>query len=196
MGKIFVLMGKSASGKDAIYKKLIKDAALGLQPYVGYTTRPRRSGEEDGREYYFVSEEKLHEIEKTGRLIEKRTYNTVHGDWHYFSVDDGRQDLDTQNYLYIGTLESFIPIRNYYGAERVIPLYVQVEDGERLIRAIARERQQACPDYAEMCRRFLFDSEDFSEDKIKAAGIEKRFDNIDIDECTGQIRDYIINEQS
>lgn len=191
MGKIFILTGKSASGKDAVYKRLLMDQSLNLNPYVGYTTRPMREGEENGKEYFFVTPEDLRRMEEAGKLIEKRTYHTVHGDWHYFSVDDDRLDLNSQNYLYIGTLESFLPLRDYYGKETVIPLYLQVEDGERLLRAIARERSQQTPKYAEMCRRFLVDSEDFSEDKIKAAGITKRFDNTDLETCIKQVTEYV-----
>ena len=52
MGKIYYLMGKSASGKDHIYENLIQETALDLKPFVLYTTRPIRSGEQDGREYF------------------------------------------------------------------------------------------------------------------------------------------------
>ena len=50
MGKIYYLMGKSASGKDHIYEHLIQETALDLKPFVLYTTRPIRSGEQDGSE--------------------------------------------------------------------------------------------------------------------------------------------------
>ena len=59
MGKIYYLMGKSASGKDHIYEHLIQETALDLKPFVLYTTRPIRSGEQDGREYFFVDEKRL-----------------------------------------------------------------------------------------------------------------------------------------
>lgn len=42
MGKIYYLMGKSASGKDHIYEHLIQETALDLKPFVLYTTRPIR----------------------------------------------------------------------------------------------------------------------------------------------------------
>ena len=45
--------------------------------------------------------------------------------------------------------------------------------------------------YAELCRRFLADSEDFSEEKLKEAGINVRFNNDDLESCIGNIRDYI-----
>lgn len=180
-------MGKSASGKDTIYAKLLKDPELNLLPYVGYTTRPKRAGETEGVEYHFTTEEDLKGFEAAGRLIEKRVYHTVYGDWFYYSVDDENTDLEKQDYLYIGTLESFVPMRNYYGAERIVPIYVEVEDGLRLERAIARERKQEDPGYAEVCRRFLGDSKDFSEENLKAAGISKRFENIELETCLKEI---------
>lgn len=191
MGRLYILIGKSASGKDAIYKRLLADPELELVPYVGYTTRPIRSGELDGREYHFTDLEHLQAYEASGKLIEKRVYHTVHGDWYYFSVDDGTLDLDEHDYLYIGTLESFVPLRRYYGPDRVVPVYIQVEDGLRLQRALERERSQQIPRYAEMCRRFLGDEEDFCEENLEKAGIRRRFDNNQLDQCLGQIREMI-----
>lgn len=196
MGRIFILIGKSASGKDAVYRRLIRDRALALQPYVGYTTRPIRAGEQNGREYFFITPQQLHAYEQEGRVIEKRTYHTVHGDWHYCSVDTESVDLNRYDYLYIGTLESYVAIRDYYGADRVIPVYIQVEDGERLKRAIAREEEQEAPRYEEMCRRFLADAADFREDKLKQAGITQRFDNHDLEDCITQIAAFIAGKKT
>ena len=187
-------MGKSASGKDTIYAKLLSDPSLGLKPYVGYTTRPKRAGETEGVEYHFTSEEDLKRFENSGKLIEKRVYHTVYGDWFYYSVDDENTDLETSDYLYIGTLESYVKMRDYYGPERIVPVYIEVEDGLRLERAIARERQQAVPGYAEVCRRFLGDSEDFSEENLAAAGIEVRFDNTNLDTCLAEIHKTIFGK--
>ena len=46
MGKIILLMGKSASGKDAVYRNLLQDETLSLKKVVLYTTRPMRLKEE------------------------------------------------------------------------------------------------------------------------------------------------------
>ena len=54
MGKIFYIMGKSSSGKDTIYSRLLQDEAMQLKKIILYTTRPMREGEQDGREYHFV----------------------------------------------------------------------------------------------------------------------------------------------
>ena len=71
-------------------------------------------------------------------------------------------------------------MRDYFGVKYLVPIYVEVEDGIRLERALARERAQDTPKYADMCRRVLADSEDFSEEKLEAAGIEIRFENTDL----------------
>lgn len=191
MGKIFYIMGKSASGKDRIYSILSKDESLGLKRLVLYTTRPIRAGEENGREYYFTDENRLEEFRKTNRLIESRAYHTVHGIWTYFTADDGQLNPQGADYLGIGTLESYRKMKEYYGEKTVCPIYIQVEDGERLQRALIREKQQENPRYAEMCRRFLADQEDFSEENILAAGIRIRFENDDLDNCVRNIIKYI-----
>ncbi len=86
-------------------------------------------------------------------------------------------DLEKQDYLGIGTLESYVKLKDYFGEQALVPLYVEVDDGLRLSRALERERGQKEPKYAEMCRRFLADCEDFSEENIAKAGIVRRFSN-------------------
>ena len=191
MGKIFYIMGKSSSGKDTIYRRLLEDRELELRNIILYTTRPMRQGEQPGREYYFVNEEDFREYQAQGRIIESRTYQTVYGPWIYFTADDGQIELEKRNYLGIGTLESYICMKEYYGEGNLCPLYIEVEDGERLKRAIHREELQPEPKYAEMCRRFLADEEDFSEENLRRAGIIKRFVNDDLAECMEEIGGYI-----
>ena len=82
-------------------------------------------------------------------------------------------------------------MKKYYGESSVVPIYIEVENGERLSRALKREKKQETPKYAEMCRRFLADEDDFSEENVLKAGIWKRFENIDLDECVQEIKQYI-----
>lgn len=192
MGKIYCIMGKSSTGKDTIYKKLIEDETLSLKKIIPYTTRPIRAGEQNGVEYFFCTEEQVDELLKQGKVVELRAYHTVHGIWKYFTVDDGQVDLKHQNYLMIGTLEAYLKIRDYYGEANVVPVYIEVEDGERLCRALARERQQDSPKYEELCRRFLADAKDFSEEKLTDAGIKQRFINQSLEETTDRIREMIL----
>lgn len=196
MAKIFFMLGKSCSGKDTIFKKLKEDRELNLNTVTGYTTRPMREGEINGVEYFFVNNEELEALKNQGKVIECRDYNTVYGVWSYFTVDDGQINLEKGNYLYIGTLESYEQMVRYYGKEVVVPIYVEVETGERLTRAVNRERQQENPKYTELCRRFLADEEDFCEENIKKAGIKKRYENNSLERCIEEIvediRDFMV----
>lgn len=191
MGRIYYLMGKSSSGKDTIYKKLMEQEEFPLKAVVPYTTRPIREGETDGVEYHFSDDRGLKKLKESGRVIELREYHTVHGIWKYFTADDGQIDLGSSDYLMIGTLVSYEKMQEYYGKEAVVPLYIEVEDGIRLQRALNREMGQEKPKYAELCRRFLADSEDFSEDNLKSAGIGRRFQNVKCEICVREILDFM-----
>lgn len=185
MSKIFYFMGKSASGKDTIFKQ-IKERMPNLKTIVIYTTRPIREGEQEGVEYYFVDEKRLAELEAQGKVIELRAYNTVHGVWKYFTVDDGQFDGD-ENYIAIGTLESYAKMLAYMGTDLLVPIYIDVDDGVRLLRAVERERKQKEPKYEELCRRFLADAEDFSEKNLQRMGITHHYFNDNMENCIQEI---------
>ena len=190
MGKIVCLMGKSSTGKDTIYKRLLADRELGLKKIVPYTTRPIRDGERDGVEYFFRSEEDFLRMKERGRIIEDREYHTFHGLWRYFVADDGQIE-SSGNYIMIGTLEAYRHLQDHFGEDRVLPVMIELDDGDRLQRALNRERRQEQPRYEEMCRRFLADSADFSREKIAEAGITKYFTNNNLGQCLSLIRQYI-----
>ena len=217
MHHIYCLIGKSASGKDTIYQRLLQDEALQLRRIVMYTTRPIREGEANGREYYFENIDDYEAAEKNGEIIEARTYPSFYGPWHYYTKNDGQIDLSQADYLTPSTLESYLGTRAFFDRQRalakegknaeimtpatmcaaddlsvVLPVYIDLDDGERLQRALSRERQQEHPKYEEMCRRFLADQADFTEEKIREAGITRRFVNDDLETCIRKIRDYIL----
>lgn len=193
MYKIACIMGKSSSGKDHIYQALLERSELGFKKLIMYTTRPMRSGETEGVEYHFTDDATADRMEQEGKIIELREYNTVYGLWKYFTADDGQVDLDKGRYLVIGTLAAYEKFCEYYGKDVVMPIYIEVEDGIRLERAMNREKKQEEPKYREMCRRFLADCEDFSEEKLERAGITKRyFNNGFIEDCIDEIAQDVL----
>ena len=195
MGKIYCIMGKSASGKDTIYKELLKQDKVKLQTLVTYTTRPIREGERDGVEYFFSNEEELENFKSQNKVIEIHEYHTMHGVWKYFTVDDGRLNLENHSYIFIGTLESYLRLRDYYGKSVLVPIYINLDDGLRLTRALQREQQQDNPKYAELCRRYLADEEDFSKDKLADADVLMQFENDNLESVLDQIVEYMVLNQ-
>ena len=194
MGKIVYLMGKSSTGKDTLFKRLLADETLGLKTVVSYTTRPIRDGEQNGQEYFFTDEKTYWELKEQGRIVEDRVYHTCHGLWRYFTVDDGQTGQGEGNFLMIGTLASYQRLKDYFGADKMLPVMIELDDGIRLQRALNREMAQESPRYEELCRRFLADSEDFSEEKMAEAGITVRFQNDNLEECLSDIRAYLLQQ--
>lgn len=193
MAKIICLLGKSCSGKDTIYKKLLADESLNLLPLVTYTTRPMRTGEQEGREYHFTDEAGFNSLKEAGKVIEDRTYDTVYGLWRYFTVDDGTFVKEGRNVIAAaGTIPAYIKLRDHFGVENTCPIMIETDDGIRLERAMRREKKQEVPRYKEMCRRFITDSEDFDEEKMKAAGVDHVFmNNEDLNKCIREVSDFI-----
>lgn len=197
MGHIFYILGKSGAGKDTIYNEIKKSMGAQICEVVPYTTRPVRAGEKNGTDYFFVDDAEYQKLHDDKKIIEERCYNTIHGLWRYFTVDDN-QLKDVINgegkYLMIGVLEAYVSVRDYFGSDFVTPLYIELDDGIRLQRALDREKKQSEPKYKEMCRRFLADSEDFSEEKLLAAGIGRRIINDDLNRCVKECLDIISNK--
>ena len=192
MGKIFCIMGKSSSGKDSLFRMLEQDYP-DMKEIVLYTTRPIRTGEIDGVTYHYVDDETYYRMKEENKIVEARSYHTKHGIWTYFTSSQ-EIDLENNNYLQINTLEGYQKLKDYFGEESVVPIYVEVkDDGVRFQRALTRKRNEEHPKYEELCRRFLADQADFSEEKLAIAKIDSnnRFINNDFMSCLQAIEERI-----
>ena len=160
---IIMFIGPSGSGKDYYYKEAMKQ--FNLNKITLLTTRPQREGEVNGREYFFVDDNYIKKLEENNSIVEKRSYNTVHGIWTYAtSAELIEEDKD---YLVINTWEGYEKYIEYFGKDKVIPMYFQVNDEERLRRALEREKKEKEPKLQEVKRRFLADKKDFSVEMLK-----------------------------
>lgn len=165
MGYIYCLMGKSGTGKDTVMEEVLSDGTLDIEKIVPYTTRPKRESEFEGINYHYVDSAFMDSMDKAGKIVEKRSYNTVHGVWSYFTAD---VDIDREkDYIIITTQEAIEKFVFHFGKENIYVIYLFLDDRERLLRCINRESMQITPNYKEVCRRFLGDEEDFFEDKLK-----------------------------
>lgn len=191
MGKIYTVMGKSATGKDTVYKRLMERFSDRFKEVVMYTTRPIRAGEQNGVEYFFVTIPEKDEMLEAGEILEIRLYNTMYGPWWYFTADDGQIDLSAGDYMMITTLGGYENLCRCFGAENVVPIYTDIDNYTRLHRAVERENKQKVPNFSEVCRRYLADEEDFRESELVRLGVTKRFINDDLDRCLEEISAWI-----
>lgn len=189
--KMFYLMGKSGSGKDTIYKKLLEENDF-LDAYIMYTTRPIRSNEVNGVNYNYISNEKLEFFKSSGLIMESRSYKVANGDiWTYATIYDN-QFLGENDLVGIGTLESYNFFQEKYGEFlELIPIYINVDDEIRKQRLFLRESKLEKPDYEEINRRIEADKIDFSFENLRLSGVNLFFENDNLDKCISSINEYI-----
>lgn len=78
---IIVLTGKSASGKTTLAKMLTNN--FKYDKVVTYTTRPKRDGENNGIDYFFVNNKEFDDMIKNDRFIEYQEYKVDKETWRY-----------------------------------------------------------------------------------------------------------------
>ena len=75
-GLIFIISGPSGSGKTTLLKKLLLVRTLKnrLARSISFTTRPKRSNEKDGEDYFFLSDKQFKEKQKAKKILEWTRY--------------------------------------------------------------------------------------------------------------------------
>lgn len=78
-GRLIVIAAPSGAGKTTLVRALL-DREPGLRFSVSYTTRPPRASEQDGVDYFFVSEERFREMVAQGGFLEHaRVFDNWYG---------------------------------------------------------------------------------------------------------------------
>ena len=186
MNKLFILCGKSASGKDTIMKQIIKNH--NYERVVSYTTRPMREGEIDGVDYNFITQEKFNEMLENGEIIEHNVFKTNFGNWHYGTGSDILEKLKRDNLICIKEPKGIKQLINKLGYNRVVPILIQRSAYDRLISSLNRQPNATDKEVLEMTRRLNADEEDFKE--IESENIFKINNDI-LDDSVYEINKYI-----
>ena len=192
-------MGRSGCGKDTIKNFLLKQEDFVCSNLQEATTRPKRIGE-DSNNKIFLDDYEFEKMRANNEFIETRSYEVQEQDKDYWLYATVFPDASNDESIYIGTgtIESYISLRDYYKKQNldiVYPIFIDVSDYNLLYRSIVREMGAETKKFMEICRRFNSDVSDYSEQKIKQAGISKhcRFDNNKpIGEVVSRIRAYVI----
>ena len=151
--KILALFGKSASGKDSIQKWIVSNYPQLTNKIVSCTTRPPRSGEQDGVDYFFLSDEEFAKKVLDGSMLEATSFR----EWFYgTALDQLNPDKINVGVFNITGVECILDDSRL----DVVPVWIHASDKTRLRRSLDREDN---PDCKEICRRFLADEKDFDE---------------------------------
>ena len=157
---IMVILGASASGKDTVMNRLVKE--FDVKPVISYTTRPIRDCEQDGREYHFITEEEFERMKDNAEFIETRVYKTVSGNWYYGLPKSGIDPEDDNNYITIldfdGLLELEKWLRSIGQINKLTSIYIDVTEQNRLIRSLNREQNMTKEQVDEVIRRYHDDN--------------------------------------
>lgn len=145
MINLIAIIGQAGSGKDSIYRRIVHQYKY--HPVVGYTTRPIREGEVDGRDYHFVSVEEFDELD----LITYKSFNN----WYYGISKESFSETEINIGVFNPSQIADLLERNDIDME----IYeIVASDKIRLIRQLTREEN---PDVKEILRRFGTDAHDF-----------------------------------
>lgn len=127
---MIVLLGESASGKSTIEKELVN--IYGFKRIIPYTTRPKRSTEEDGIDYYFISEDEFNYLRNNGSMIVHTRYKE---DWQYgIAKDECRDDYNKVVILSPSGLRMLKKFKDV----NIYSFYIKVLRRNRLIKALQR----------------------------------------------------------
>lgn len=153
-----IIIGKSASGKDTIQRELIE--SYNIQNIITTTTRPIREGEQDGKDYCFISTKMFEKAIEDNMFLEYRVYNTSVGNKHdlwYYGTPKQKLAIG-KNYCIITDVQGAKANIDYYGKENCFVVFVHTTDKIRTNRAMQRGSFDIC----EWERRLKDDSIKFS----------------------------------
>ena len=152
---MIILVGKSCSGKDSVVKIL---NSMGYTRVATCTTRPMRTGEINGVDYYFISQDEFMRMVEKGDFAEYRTYDTEKGMWLYGSrINDYKYATEK---VIILTPEGLVNIRKKYPNLPIIAIYLDVSNKELKRRMLSRANVSG-EDIKEVKRRYKADKKDF-----------------------------------
>lgn len=124
--KIITITGPSGAGKDTVARMLSE--MTGYKVLCSYTTRPRRNGEVDGREHWFVNECNV--------LPEFRLAYTQYGGYEYWTSIAQLSNMS----IYVIDEKALKEMRRNFPHLKVVSIYVDASERVRLSRGVSEER--------------------------------------------------------
>lgn len=163
---IFAICGKSAAGKDTLVNRI--SSKFKIPKVVSYTTRPKREGEIDGKDYNFITSEQMKDYKDNNKLANYTSYNVVNNQiWEYAYLKD--DILKHKKCLMILNPQGLRDIEKEYGSREDITLIKILIDAPletRIYRSLNRNGRDVNT-MVEIIRRAVADEKDFEDISVK-----------------------------
>lgn len=139
--RIIVLVGRSAAGKDSVATALSQKYP-DLHRAISTTSRPIRSGEKNGVDYYFISKEEFAKKSLENKFWDEVVYHAFKNDkledW-YYGLEKDKNDLLNKDYIIACDLPRLRQLKAQLG-DKVVSIYIDTPTDQRRLRAMAREK--------------------------------------------------------
>jgi len=157
---VFVVTGTSGAGKGTLEKALLVQIP-GLALAVSATTRERREGEEDGREYWFISDEEFDEKLRDGDFLEYVEFPWGQRSGTLRSEITRIQDVGKIPLLDLEPMGALEVKNTVPGAVTIFVEAPSFEENERRLRARATESEGEIDERLDLAREQLDQADDF-----------------------------------
>lgn len=165
---LIAIIGKSGSGKDTLLKRIISTLDQKEKLHNGnfnekyhhvipFTSRPKRIGEKNGRDYWFVSDEEVGQYIQNDKIMQLSIFN----DWYYgFTCNDFVDDRINIGIFSPQAVEHLSDFINF----NIQTFYLDSSDKIRVMRQLRRASDDK--EVKEIVRRYQTDADDFSENEL------------------------------
>lgn len=148
MKKVFLVLGKSGSGKDTLLNNILESGELDLKRVIRETSRPRRTYEQDGLQYHFKTEKVMRE--RMGEYLEWDCFN----DWFYATHPEALKDGN--NFIMTGSPSTLMMLKRFSSEIELNAIFLNVSEDVQFKRLSKRGDSDR-----EVNRRIEADNRDF-----------------------------------
>lgn len=181
-----IIIGATCSGKTKIVDELVK---RGYNKIVTYTTRPKRDGEVDGKDYHFVSEDYFLSKVRNNFFAEYKEYDTAFGKW-YYGVSYDSIENSTEKDIIILTPSGVTDLKQRFSSDKMNILYVYAN--QKTIKKRSEKRGEYKGEKKlEAIRRLEQDRIDFKNAELLADRIFYNNFDTDLNEVVDKIVTYL-----
>ncbi|MBP5595695.1 MAG: hypothetical protein J6Y02_09960 [Pseudobutyrivibrio sp.] len=188
MARVFVIIGKSGSGKDTFFKTILSKKKefnaydINLIGIIPYTSRPKRAEEHASEDIFYIPETECYTTpayvfkdsaffkeENHAKFIEHRVYAVANGEFWFYATPMFEPQGDN-DYILIATPEALPKIQDVFTRQfdtPVITIMTTCDPRTRIGRMLDRiGKSPTAFQVKEQCRRFVSDEDDFSEEML------------------------------